>query len=47
MLINKTVNGVSFAYKSFDEGVLFRGDCLDIMPLIPDKSIDMILADLP
>jgi len=26
---------------------LFQGDCLDIMPLIPDKSIDMILADLP
>jgi site-specific DNA-methyltransferase (adenine-specific) len=23
------------------------GDCLDLMPLIPDKSIDMILADLP
>ena len=26
---------------------LFQGDCLDIMPLIPDKSIDMILCDLP
>lgn len=26
---------------------LFKGDCLEIMPLIPDKSIDMILADLP
>lgn len=23
------------------------GDCLDIMPMIPDKSIDMILCDLP
>lgn len=23
------------------------GDCLDLMPSIPDKSIDMILADLP
>ena len=23
------------------------GNCLDIMPLIPNKSIDMILADLP
>jgi len=23
------------------------GDCLELMPLIPDKSIDMILADLP
>lgn len=26
---------------------LLHGDCLDLMPLIPDKSIDMILADLP
>lgn len=26
---------------------LYNGDCLDIMPNIPDKSIDMIFADLP
>jgi len=26
---------------------LFNADCMDIMPLIPDNSIDMILADLP
>jgi len=26
---------------------LFMGDCLEIMPQIPDKSIDMILCDLP
>jgi len=26
---------------------LFQGDCLDIMPLIPDKSIDMVFTDLP
>lgn len=26
---------------------LYNGDCLDIMPTIPDKSIDMILCDLP
>ena len=26
---------------------LLHGDCLDIMPSIPDKSIDMILCDLP
>jgi len=26
---------------------LYHGDCLEIMPLIPDKSIDMILCDLP
>ncbi len=26
---------------------LLLGDCLEIMPDIPDNSIDMILADLP
>jgi site-specific DNA-methyltransferase (adenine-specific) len=26
---------------------LFCGDCLDIMPLIPDNSIDLILCDIP
>jgi site-specific DNA-methyltransferase (adenine-specific) len=25
----------------------YIGDCLELMPLIPDKSIDMILCDLP
>ncbi len=26
---------------------LFLGDCLEIMPTLPDKSIDMVLCDLP
>ena len=26
---------------------LYKGDCLEVMKNIPDKSIDMILADLP
>ena len=26
---------------------LFKGDCLEVMKGIPDKSIDMILCDLP
>lgn len=26
---------------------LYKGDCLDVMKQIPDKSIDMILCDLP
>ena len=26
---------------------IYQGDCLEIMPLIDDKSIDMILCDLP
>ena len=30
-----------------ESGVLLYGDCLDWMPKIPDKSVDMILCDLP
>ena len=26
---------------------LYHGDCLDIMPTLPDQSVDMILCDLP
>ncbi len=26
---------------------IHQGDCLDLMPLIPDASVDMILCDLP
>lgn len=26
---------------------LWQGDCLDLMPQIPDKSVDMIFTDLP
>jgi site-specific DNA-methyltransferase (adenine-specific) len=25
----------------------FNADCMDILPLIPDKSVQLILADLP
>jgi DNA modification methylase len=27
--------------------VLYLGDCLEVMPTLPEKSIDLILADLP
>ena len=27
--------------------VCYQGDCLEVMKGIPDKSVDMILADLP
>lgn len=30
-----------------DKYSLFQGDCLEVMKDIPDKSIDMILCDLP
>ena len=26
---------------------LIEGDCLDVLPTLPDKSVDMILCDLP
>jgi len=26
---------------------LFNADCMDVLPLIPDKSVQLILADLP
>lgn len=26
---------------------LFLGDCLEILPNIPDKSVDIVLCDLP
>ena len=32
---------------SVSGSALFQGDCLDIMPLIPDNSIDCIIADPP
>ena len=27
--------------------MIYHGDCLEIMPTLPDKSVDMILCDLP
>ncbi len=29
------------------KSVLYNGDCLEVMKVIPDKSVDMILCDLP
>lgn len=35
-------------FKLFNEvNKIYCGDCLEVMPNIPDKSIDMILCDLP
>lgn len=31
----------------FKNGVLYQGDCLEIMPALPAQSVDMILSDLP
>ncbi len=32
---------------SFFENKVFEADCLDIMPMMPDHSVDMVLCDLP
>ena len=29
------------------KSILFQGDCLEVMKSIPNKSVDMILCDLP
>jgi len=34
-------------YYSDDAVVIYHADCRDILPLIPDKSIDLMLADPP
>lgn len=33
--------------EKFKNGIVFNGDCLEIMKSIEDKSVDMILCDLP
>ena len=30
-----------------DESGIFKGDCCDLLPKIPDNSIDLILSDIP
>ena len=30
-----------------EKNILWNGDCLELMKNIPDKSVDMILCDLP
>lgn len=30
-----------------NSSLLLEGDCLDVMKLVPDKSINMVLCDLP
>lgn len=45
---NKTYITLIFNYNNTMElNKLYRGDCLEVMKSIPDKSIDMILCDLP
>lgn len=32
---------------SIEPNTLIHGDCLEVMKSIPDRSVDMILCDLP
>lgn len=42
------MNNLDNTYISEDENIkLYNGDCLELMTDIPDKSVDMILCDLP
>lgn len=31
----------------YQDDAIYHGDCLEVMPTLPDKSVDMILCDLP
>jgi site-specific DNA-methyltransferase (adenine-specific) len=34
-------------YHETEHGVLYHGDCLDILPTLADKSVDLVLTDPP
>ena len=34
-------------YYQTELGALYRGDCLEIMTELPDKSVDLVLTDPP
>lgn len=35
-------------WKSDDDSVwLYRGDCLEVLPMIPDGAVDCVIADIP
>jgi site-specific DNA-methyltransferase (adenine-specific) len=34
-------------FKDFENGKLYKGDCLEVMKELADKSVDLILCDLP
>ncbi len=42
-------NGKANSFNEIEkfENKIIQGDCLEVMPKIPDKSIDLILCDLP
>jgi len=45
-LQNQLINS-KYYYFHTDNGVLLCGDCLEVMKLLPDESIDLVLTDPP
>lgn len=41
------LNIIVYGGQMIEINKLYHGDCFDIMPKIPDKSVDMILCDMP
>lgn len=46
-MIREMIDGVETPFVCNDRGILFHGDCLDIMSFIPSASVDLVLCDLP
>ncbi len=44
---NKILSNLGKPYFHDDDFVLYQGDCLDLLPKLPENSIDMIFADPP
>jgi len=36
-----------FLYHEEDAGVIYCGDCLEILPLLPENSVDLVVTDPP
>ena len=36
-----------YIYHETEHGVLYKGDCLEIMPLLQEQSVDAVITDPP
>ncbi len=45
--MNKDINNLNLDDILTDNVILYHGDCLEKMKLIPDDSVDLVLCDLP
>jgi site-specific DNA-methyltransferase (adenine-specific) len=46
-MIDEILKDCKIPFVGNNDGVIFQSDCLDIMPLIPDNSIDCFVSDVP